>query len=570
MSGSPDVKVPSLSPNNQSAIKESVMQIIEVQFPARRYHATPWDAHVNEGRVEWPPCPWRILRALIAIGYSKLGWTEEPSSIAVSLIEKMAGVTPQYVLPKSMQAHTRHYMPYTEGKNEKKTKVFDTFVKMTAADATMLIRYELELEQHEQKMLEQMVEGLAYLGRAESWVDARLLQEEEIGTHNERNWIAAVDSDSVNRTRLLSPMEAEPFLEWRNAETETAAAAAESEAEQFAIAKGKKLTAAQRKKVRIKAELPYPSDLVAALQQENSTWQKTGWPRPPGSRWIDYSLPDELFDQQPLAPTPVNRPFAKPNAILLAIDGEGKRGSLRPLMKRALPLMELLHSESVRYATQVLSLGNLPELTGKDTDGCRLNGAHSHAHWLPLSLSNNGKIDHVLVTATSGFSRGSVQAISRIRWAYSKGIRALSVNMVGQGDMHSIYQQLVALSQIHTNSIAILKPTDTFVSSTPMVLRKYLSRRGKKTLEGQVREELKERGYPDPVFVGCLSNQEMVKRKLKGHVLCRKSIKQQPPFERSWGVHIRFDQTIDRCPITLGYASHFGLGMFKATTERID
>jgi len=543
------------------------MQIIEVQFPAGRYHATPWDAHVNEGRVEWPPCPWRILRALIAVGYSKLGWIEEPTSTAVSLIEKMASVTPQYVLPQSTQAHTRHYMPYTEGKNEKKTKVFDTFVKLTTADATMLVRYEMKLGPEEQNLLEQMFEGLAYLGRAESWVDARLLRDEEIGSVDEHHWIAAADSNSVNRTRLLSPMEPQRFLEWREAETETAAAAFESEAEQLAISKGKKRTTAQRKKTKIKAESPYPSDLIAALQQQNSIWQKAGWPRPPGSQWIDYSLPSNLFDRQPLTSTPVNRPFTKPTAILLAIDGEGKRGTLRPPIKRALPLMELLHSEAVRYATQVLNFGNLPELTGKNADGSTLSGTHSHAHWLPLSLFGNGKIDHVLVTATGGFSRESVQALSRIRWAYAKGIRKLSVNRVGQGDMQSIYQQLAASPQIHKNSIAILEPSDTFVSSTPMVLRKYLSLRGKKTLEGQVREELKERGYPDPVSVARLSDQEMVKQKLKGYVLRRKSSKQQPRFERSWAVRIRFDQTINPCPITLGYASHFGLGMFKADEE---
>jgi len=31
------------------------MFAIEIRFPSGRYHATPWDAHVNEGRVEWRP-----------------------------------------------------------------------------------------------------------------------------------------------------------------------------------------------------------------------------------------------------------------------------------------------------------------------------------------------------------------------------------------------------------------------------------------------------------------------------------------------------------------------------------
>ena len=50
------------------------MVTIEFHFVAGRFHATPWDRHVNEGAVEWPVSLWRILRALIAVGFRKLGW----------------------------------------------------------------------------------------------------------------------------------------------------------------------------------------------------------------------------------------------------------------------------------------------------------------------------------------------------------------------------------------------------------------------------------------------------------------------------------------------------------------
>ena len=42
------------------------MIALSVRFIAGRYHATPWGHHVNEGLIEWPPSPWRILRALLA------------------------------------------------------------------------------------------------------------------------------------------------------------------------------------------------------------------------------------------------------------------------------------------------------------------------------------------------------------------------------------------------------------------------------------------------------------------------------------------------------------------------
>ena len=41
-----------------------------------RYHANPWDRAVNEGASEWPPSPWRILRALVATWYTR--WPDLP------------------------------------------------------------------------------------------------------------------------------------------------------------------------------------------------------------------------------------------------------------------------------------------------------------------------------------------------------------------------------------------------------------------------------------------------------------------------------------------------------------
>ena len=134
---------------------------------------------------------------------------------------------------------------------------------------------------------------------------------------------------------------------------------------------------------------------------------------------------------------------------------------------------------------------------------------------------------------------------------------------VGQGDVASIYQQLAATGRVADDALAVLKPSSTFVSATPMVLRKYLAKHGKKTFAGQIREELAERGLPNPVSIEPMSNQEMVGLKLKGYLLRRGSKKNQPPHESSWACKLTFDQIVD-APITLGYASHFGLGLFES------
>ena len=49
---------------------------VTIRFSAGRFHATPWGHHVNEGLPEWPPSPWRLLRALVATWKRKLA--DEP------------------------------------------------------------------------------------------------------------------------------------------------------------------------------------------------------------------------------------------------------------------------------------------------------------------------------------------------------------------------------------------------------------------------------------------------------------------------------------------------------------
>jgi CRISPR-associated protein Csb2 len=117
------------------------MLAASIEFPTGRYHATPWDRQVNAGEVEWPPSPWRMLRALVATWHLKLERPDidHPHDDLVNLVEKLAGVPPRYRLPEATLAHSRHYMPigkeqYKSGKGkllvEQTSKVFDPFLHL--------------------------------------------------------------------------------------------------------------------------------------------------------------------------------------------------------------------------------------------------------------------------------------------------------------------------------------------------------------------------------------------------------------------------------------------------------
>ena len=533
------------------------MEIIQISFPARRYHATPWDAHVNEGRIEWPPSPWRIIRALLAVGYTKFGWVDGPTPLAKSALQKLSGALPSYLLPKATETHTRHYMPT----KDKTAKVFDAFLRFSDPDASLRIRFDVHLSDDERSTLAELVAGLTYLGRAESWAEASLLNaltaEESLGSGA---WCQPNTFGGGRAVRLLTAMPADAFNRWRSEQVTAAADVFEAAEREKTAAKGKNPTAKAIANVREKAQANYPRDIIAALHMETATWQSQGWPQPPGTQWIDYSVPDELLGQEPLSTSPTAPHREKVNAVLLAIDGEGKRGIVRPLMKRTLPLMELLHGESVRKATRELSFGNLPELTGKDDEGIVQRG-HQHAHWLPLSLFGQGRIDHVLVWCGIPLSVQAIAALSSFRWAYAKGIDRLSVNLAGMGCISEIERQLNSQPACIKQGLAPLQTGTVWRSVTPLVLRKFVHRRGKKSPEGQIREELLERGFSDLVSVEFWSPTQMVEEDLKGFVLKRKNGKQSPPFEASWAATITFSAP-QQGPICLGYGSHFGLGLF--------
>ena len=159
------------------------------RFPAGRYHATPFGHHVNEGLIEWPPSPWRLLRALISIGYTSGAWNGDgPPDVARSLIENLASELPHYRLPPAVGAHSRHYMPIgvldPKTKIEKTTLVFDTWARVEDQELVATWR-DVILGDAERSMLVGLTERLNYLGRSESWVEGRVLGAHEPAPENQ-------------------------------------------------------------------------------------------------------------------------------------------------------------------------------------------------------------------------------------------------------------------------------------------------------------------------------------------------------------------------------------------------
>ncbi len=151
---------------------------IAIRFPLGRYHATPWDRSANEGATEWPPSPWRLLRALVATWYTR--WPDLPAAELDALLDAL-GDPPSYRTPPSASAHSRHYLPdldHSKGETGGTALTLDAFLSVPKSEE-LLVRWETDLPIAQREVLAKLVELLPYIGRADSVCDARLLDVDE-------------------------------------------------------------------------------------------------------------------------------------------------------------------------------------------------------------------------------------------------------------------------------------------------------------------------------------------------------------------------------------------------------
>jgi CRISPR-associated protein Csb2 len=495
------------------------------RFPAGRYHATPWGNHVNEGLVEWPPSPWRIVRALLATGFSKLGWREPPDA-ARELVEGLASTLPEYRLPRAVASHTRHFMPTDSKKPEDRTKIFDAFARL-GKESEVAVIWPAALSGRASTLLAELLPKLSYLGRAESVVEARLVHDADLPGGDTASTYSAGRSE-LEPIGLLAPTTPSEYAAW----LATAVAAAPAKA--------------TKKSTRVKRS-PFPPDLVAALLADTAFLQEHGWTQPPGARRVLYYRP-------PLSTSPTrfavrSTTVEAVDTALLALASDTRTREVLPQMSRALSEMEIIH----RALLSRLGDAVCPELSGRNGDGVRLEG-HRHALLAPLDLDRDGQLDHILVHAPMGLGPEAQRALQTIRRTYSSGTdRALFVTLAGLGKQADF-------ARIGLQSIPELAEASVWTSRTPFVPPRHL-KKTRHTLEDQVQAELRSRGLPPARRIDVLDRNTVIGRGFHRFVRARREPARRPAAPRFFALRIELESAA-RGPIALGYASHFGLGLF--------
>ncbi|MDE0267694.1 MAG: type I-U CRISPR-associated protein Csb2 [Acidimicrobiaceae bacterium] len=152
--------------------------VIRLEFPWGRYHATQWGRNENEGHPEWPPSPWRVLRALFATWKTRC--PHLPAEDIETALRQLAG-SPALHTPVMRPAHLRHYMPQRDHRSIGKPSTMLTFDPFAVIDPQLpvFMEWNVDMPSGPAAALVEIASALSYLGRSESICNAALVDRAE-------------------------------------------------------------------------------------------------------------------------------------------------------------------------------------------------------------------------------------------------------------------------------------------------------------------------------------------------------------------------------------------------------
>lgn len=523
--------------------------VIEARFPAGRYHATPWGRHVNEGVSEWPPSPWRLLRALVAV------WRRTCPDLSIEIVKPILAAIaspPSFRLPAFRQAHTRHYMPWEKKGPLDRALVFDSFVSVDRDDGVFIGWPTTDLPHPQRNVLSRLLRNLSTLGRAESWIDARLVETDVA-------WNCVATVDHPNPVAVLCPDVESCFAsDWYPQVTRD---------------KRGQLTTNPTE---------FPFDCPPwHLCLDTETIRQKRWSHVPGSKWIGY--PPPIPNPETKSPRRrverINTPISQPQAIVFLVDAP-----VLPLMIHALRVTDALRRATMSKfgywalkhpdEAEAFRRADAPErftspvLSGRNHDGELLTG-HGHARYVALPLGEDPRrIGALAICASDGFGPAEIEAIQNLR----------HVVLRDKGATVSLRLQLVSVGDSTTLPLGIGQESQHWISVTPFLgssaigktqqlryLRKGLRREWRRAAEMAPKWQVCELVEVDP-----FSDDEISRMRLpaaREYQRIRSKHGGRDLWRPAQYFHLRFSEPVSG-PLSLGYGSHFGMGLFAPVDDR--
>lgn len=473
------------------------MVVLEIRFLAGQYHATPWGRNVNEGVIEWPPSPYRLSRALIDVCRRRRpNWDD--ARLAALLKPLQTPVT--FYLPYALPAHTRSYLSSNEKNISKKQKIFDAFVVLDR-NSRLFMTLDANISDMVRGDLNELLQELSYLGRAESWISARvqtILPTDGFVCIPKTHSSEHQNSDIV-RVACLRPLE------------------------------------------EFEAEYSQEScTWLEALSLSTGDLLKAGWNEPPAQKTIDYIMPSNAL----------NVPVSVHERILgsrFHVASYSLSSSVLPRVTETVPFAERIRSKLMGIHKRINGGDPLkvsPLFSGKSKDGTPTKG-HAHIFILPIDEDGDGRIDHVFIKSGIPFDNSELSTLDALNSVWQNA---------GKQDVHMVL-----------NSLSIDMPGTTFrrfKSATPYVTKRhYRDGRGTYTewLDEEIRRECKYHNLPEPVSIEWIDSTQGTAHRIRWMEF-KRSRKGDHPLP-GYGCVLEFDEPV-KGPFAIGALAHYGLGLF--------
>lgn len=502
--------------------------VLRQTFPLGRFHATRWNQNPFEDRFgEWPPSPWRLLRALVArwFQYSRETGVEDVAQ-RDELLRKLGREVPQFQLPEASWRGpaVKQYHPtgvvWSDGqaknpgyKRPGSTLVEDHY-RAVPSDAPIYWIWNTDLQPNERRLLDALLRRMIYFGRSESFCRIVIDTEAE---------------PTANCTLRSQPGAGNPVL------------------------------------------VPLPGvelDMAVLLSTTDSATLKSRR-IPPGTAWFYASIPPKRIDARRTAPAP--RHLTTANLLQFSIGGR-----VLPPLAHWVQLTERFRSAVLRRRSLQVSAGRTSrwaELTtverselrlirGLEPDGSPVEGKDTT--FIAILPDEAGSPTRLACWRSTPFTLEETDAF----------VEACDLPMAWDYGAPEWQVRIVPLP-LNTPSLnSFFGQSRAWASSTPFVLpagRRRFRRNGRQrageTPQACLQELLARYGYPPAEVILThgtnIADQEWVtvheaagaQRPRQGE----RTTRMLPGFRFT----VTFEAPITG-PLAVGHSCHFGLGLFAA------
>lgn len=362
------------------------MLTLRLTFPWGRYHAHPWG--LNPARLreaEWPPSPWRLLRALAA-GWFRAYGGEAPTQELLTLLESLGKELPDIAIGPASFSQTVHWQPNFAAADKaaasyKRTRHENHFV---ATESPVFFRWKNRIL--DEQLFRDILPHVSYFGRAESLCRLELGDGDELPLGG---WCQPCLDDERPIRRI-----------------------AENCRDVF-CPDPQDFRAADLWSRRVGRDESDPNNAPPHLVEDLLAHQ----PMPDGARWVSYEMPEGWPGRWVVrVPKSVRRKTVPSPAPRIA---HYLRFSLQcrvPIsLKFTVPLAEQFRRNALGLFDRANDGAMSFALSGHNRPE-DARGEHQHAFYLPLGTdrAHPGLLNELHVWCPYGFTQAEIEALMRV------------------------------------------------------------------------------------------------------------------------------------------------------------